>query len=232
MSKQDYTHLTILIDTSSSMSTSIRQVKQSTLALLTDQAALGKDLTISLGIFPDRHNHRNGASWGSEHHFLTPEEAKQVVSGIQAAGGTPMCDAIGNVATTVAQKIFSMAASEQPEKILFAIITDGEEGHSRQYNLADIARIVTHHEDTYSWEFLYIGSNQNAYDVGKEMGIKAGKALSFASSTDGLAQAMSAVSASVLRFRQNGAPHANQFFSSNDHNAQAALGASSSPISG
>ena len=231
MSKQDYTHLTILIDTSSSMSSTIKDVRTSTLALLDSQEQLGKPLTVSLGIFPDRQNTMSN-NWGSQYHFLSVDEARNIVDSIRASGGTPMCDAIGHVATTVARKVFSMADTEQPEKILFAIVTDGQDGHSSDFNLSDIARIVSHHEDTYNWEFLYIGSNQNAYETGKKMGIKAGKALSFASSKDGLIKAMEAVSASILRYRQNGAPHANQFFNSADHTFQASLGAQASPVSG
>ena len=232
MSQQDYTHLTILIDTSSSMRSSIDDVRESALKLLSDQESLGKPLTISLGIFPDRDNSSANSTWGSGYHFINVEEASGIVRNISASGGTPMCDAIGNMSATVAGKVFSMIASEQPEKILFAIVTDGEEGHSREFTIPDICRMVTHNEDTYNWEFLYVGSNQNAYSTGKRMGIKAGKALSFANSKDGLHAAMQAVSSAILRYRQNGAPHANQFFTSADHEFQADRGASASPVSG
>jgi hypothetical protein len=230
MSKQDYTHLTLILDTSGSMGNTIDSVRKSATQLLEAQDKLGMPLTITLGILPSRHGYSE-RSWGALHNFISVENAIRIISNLRASGGTPLSDAIGNTANSVASHIFDMADADQPEKVIFAIVTDGQNGYSSLHNLSDVKRIVDHNESTYGWEFLYVGSNQNAYGTGKKMGIKAGKALSYASTVDGVENAMNAIGGAITRFRQNGAPHANQFFGTSDHNYQASLGASASPAS-
>lgn len=227
MSKPNYTHVTLVLDASGSMNRYRHSVQRSVLAFIRAQTELPGSLTISLVIF-------NSSVTARQAHFLTPDEAiRYIENNYGADGGTALYDAVGSSAHEVASRIVSLADSEQPEKILFAIVTDGEEsGCSRRFSTNDVKTIVDYHEETYDWEFLYVGANQNAYATGKAFGIKAGKALSYAATQDGLEQAMEAVSGAVTRYRQNGAPHANQFFSGDDHAFQAALGASASPTSG
>lgn len=225
MSKPNYTHLTLILDGSGSMATYVGDVIDSMDAFLTAQDQLDGELTVSINIFDDVTNRY-------VQHFVDAEHAKSYVSRFyRARGGTALYDAIGGTAREVGSKIVSLREDLQPEKIIFAILTDGKENRSHNFNSANIKEIVDFYEDTYDWEFLFVGANQNAYETGRRFGIKAGKALSYATSQDGIQQAMNAINGAVTRYRQNGAPHANQFFTEDDHAFQAALGASASPVS-
>ena len=227
MSKPNSTHLTLLLDRSSSMRKETTAMQNAVNAFLKVQKALsesdGLSLTVSMVLF-------NGYVKDKAFHFLSADEAIATMSNYFCSGGTALYDAVGITAQDVATRIMSLESDAQPEKVIFAIVTDGDEsGASRVHSANTVKEIVDFNEATYDWEFLYIGSNQNAYRSGQNMGIKAGKALSFASSGDGLEKAMEAICGAVTRYRQNGAPSANQFFNAEDHDFQAALGASASP---
>lgn len=228
MSKPNYSHLVLVLDASGSMGTVERSVKRSIIAFLKAQNQIDGEITVSVCIFDGDVNDRTA-------HFLdVPEAIRHIKSEYYSRGATALYDAIGVTAHEVASKLQRLPDSEQPEKIIFAIVTDGYNSsgcNHRGYTIKSVRDIINHHEEVYDWEFLFIGANQNAYQVGKNFGIKAGKALSFVSTDGGIESAMNAISGAVSRYRLNGAPNANQFFSSDDHAFQQALGASASPVS-
>lgn len=151
-------------------------------------------------------------------------------SNYQPQSNTALYDAIGKSIIATNTRLAALPASEQPNKVIFCIFTDGEENSSLDFDQMEIRQMITEQEDKYHWDFLYLGANQNAYDYGKQFGIKAGKALSYKQSTDGIAAAFAASSDSVARYRSSGRPSGDQFFTEEDHATQQSLGAASTPL--
>lgn len=76
-------------------------------------------------------------------------------------------------------------------KLLMLIYTDGGENSSTEYKADDVAKLVKAHEAA-GWEFIYLGANQDAWQVGGSMGI--GASTGFVASASGTRSAMKTTS--------------------------------------
>ena len=79
-------------------------------------------------------------------------------------GGTPLYDAMGISLDKLKEKV------KDGEHALVTIITDGLENSSHEYSAKAIKSIVTLLREK-GWVFAYIGANQDAVEVAKEMNI-------------------------------------------------------------
>jgi len=89
---------------------------------------------------------------------------------------TPLYDAMGNSITYLHQYI------NEEDNVLVTIITDGYENSSVEWNHQRITQLVEDLKKK-NWLFTYIGANQDALAVAKEMGIDHG--MNFMSSAAG-----------------------------------------------
>lgn len=82
----------------------------------------------------------------------------------QPTDNTPLYDAMGNSITHLHQCI------NEEDNVLVTIITDGYENASVEWNHQRVNRLVEGLKKR-NWLFTYIGANQDALAVAKEMGI-------------------------------------------------------------
>ena len=83
----------------------------------------------------------------------------------QPTDNTPLYDAMGNSITHLRRHI------EEDDNVLVTIITDGYENSSIEWNRQQILQLVEELKKT-NWLFTYIGANQDALAVAKNMGIE------------------------------------------------------------
>ena len=76
-------------------------------------------------------------------------------------GCTALYDSLGNA--------IHYAESFSSDKVLFVIVTDGEENASSEFSKGAIKKLIRKHSD---WEFIYIGADIDSYAVGSEIGIR------------------------------------------------------------
>lgn len=117
-------------------------------------------------------------------------------------GSTALLDAIGQTIDDLGVQLAALPEAERPAKVIVAILTDGEENASRRYSMDDINHRITHQTDQYSWEFLFLGANQDAIATAARMGIQAGSSATFAAHADDLQAAQSAISDKVSASRR------------------------------
>ena len=86
-------------------------------------------------------------------------------------GCTALLDAVGKTIDTVGARYAKTAEKSRPGNVLVCIITDGEENSSREYKKSDICDKITHQTDKYSWKFIFLGANQDAFAEAGGMGI-------------------------------------------------------------
>ena len=84
-------------------------------------------------------------------------------------GATALYDAIGHTMKFVASRF----AKEKPEKVIMAILTDGQENSSQKYNAAMINTLITEHQEKYGWDVIFLASNQDAWQAASKIGIHA-----------------------------------------------------------
>lgn len=102
-------------------------------------------------------------------------------------GGTALFDAIARTIIDTGNRLSNMSESDRPSKVIFVIMTDGEENSSKEYPLHPllggvssssfkpgnerIKEMIEHQSSVYKWEFVYLGANQDAFSVAGSIGI-------------------------------------------------------------
>ena len=119
-------------------------------------------------------------------------------------GTTALLDAIGRTMNDVGQRLASMAETERPSKVLVAVLTDGMENASQDYQKAKINEMITHQTDKYSWQFLFLGANQDAIGEGMSLGISAKHSMTYDFNKIGTKHAFATLSNSVKSYRTTG----------------------------
>lgn len=90
-------------------------------------------------------------------------------------GTTALYDAIGKT-IDYARERFSR---EKPEKVIMAIMTDGEENASSLFSKDQIASELKEHQDKYAWDVIYLAANQDAWAVAESLNIAADSAFDY-----------------------------------------------------
>src|SRR6185503_10786802 len=115
--------------------------------------------------------------------------------------GTPLYDALGQAIVRTGERYAAMPEDQRPEKVLFIIITDGEENSSKEYDRAKVFAMVGEQEKTYGWHFIYIGANQDAMAVGASVGVRAMASMTYAPTPDAIHATYTSLSANVKSAR-------------------------------
>lgn len=124
-------------------------------------------------------------------------------------GGTALYDAFGQAMKSMRKRIQELPEEEQPEKVLFAVLTDGEENSScirnkegmRKYTKEKIFEKVKRYQDEDDWGFIFLGANQDAYQVGSGLGFAANNTVTYKASSKGMKSVMDTVSFFASNFR-------------------------------
>ena len=189
--KQGYTHISAIIDRSGSMSSIKTDTEGGFNTFVADQKALPGTATLSLTIFDDviQLVHDMVDIQDVPHFHLHPRNM------------TAMLDAIGVTITNLGEKLAKMDESERPEKVLVVIVTDGQENSSKEYSFARIKEMIKEQHDTYQWEFIFLGANQDAVLAGEQIGISRGKSMSYATTKAGVGSTYGSMSKMSASFR-------------------------------
>ncbi len=97
-------------------------------------------------------------------------------------GNTALLDAIGRTIGALGARIAADAEAERPWKVVFVILTDGQENASREFTRSRILEMIREKEQEAGWEFVFLGANQDAIAEARSIGIAADKAASWTSS--------------------------------------------------
>jgi hypothetical protein len=76
---------------------------------------------------------------------------------------TSLYDAIG--------KGIEYHKTDSMDNVIFVILTDGHENSSQEYNKKGIQNMIKDLESKNKWQFVYLGANQDSFEVGNGMGI-------------------------------------------------------------
>jgi hypothetical protein len=106
---------------------------------------------------------------------------------------TPLYDAI-------AKAVYEVENVERNRHIIFAILTDGLENASREYNKKLIFEIIKDKTGE-GWKFVYLGANQDAFAVGAGLGIAKGNVLNY--DTGKIGETLNIMTSSTRRYMQD-----------------------------
>lgn len=117
---------------------------------------------------------------------------------------TALLDALGKTINETGARLKALDEADRPSKVIFLIITDGLENASREFTHQQIREMIQTQEKTYSWDFLYQGANQDAFTVGRNLGLRTSAVMDYAASSGGVKAAYHAASQSCTRGRAGG----------------------------
>jgi len=142
-------------------------------------------------------------------------------------GMTALLDAIGRTIDATGQRLAAMAEEDRPEKVIFVILTDGEENMSKEYTKERISEMIKHQTETYSWDFVFLAANQDAIQAGMQYGFQACNSMTFAANANGNSRVYSSMSDKMTMYRSCSveAKCAGGFFDDADREAQKQAGA-------
>jgi hypothetical protein len=122
-------------------------------------------------------------------------------------GSTALLDAVGRTIMSVRAKIARDAATERPGKVVFVIITDGQENSSREFRREGVFELIREQESQAGWEFVYLGAHQDAITEAASLGIARERAANWKK-----ARLVGEIAAKKLRMlREHGARNALDF---------------------
>jgi hypothetical protein len=194
MTKQDLSEIVCIVDRSGSMDMIRYDSIGGFNAFLYEQKKLPGEARFTLVLF----NHEYIVLHdGKNIHDIPPLDDNTYVP----QGNTALLDAIGIALVTVGERLNNTPENERPRKVIVAILTDGEENASRQYNRKRIMEMINNQRDTYSWEFVFLAANQDAIREGQTFGLQAKDSFNFAATKKGIKHAFGSLNSSVTCLR-------------------------------
>ena len=120
----------------------------------------------------------------------------------QVGGSTALLDAIGSTINKIGNAQKHTAEEYRAEKVMFVIITDGEENSSREYSAEKVKSQIERQKSKYNWEFIFLGANIDAVHTARQFGIGEDRAMDYVADSEGTALNYSVMSDVVSEFRE------------------------------
>jgi len=199
--KEGLTEIVVVVDKSGSMETIRRDTIGGFNAFLKSQKEEEGEATITLVLFDTTYN--------VIYQSIPIQSAAELTEKTYVPnGGTALYDAFGQAMKMTKKRIESLPEEEKPSKVIFAVLTDGEENASkllnkenqRKYTKSIIFEKVQSYQEM-GWVFIYLGANQDAMQVGTGMGFSANNTVSYEANSRGMAATMDSVSKYTKMYR-------------------------------
>jgi len=151
---KDATHIAVLLDRSGSM----EAVKDETISgfnyFLKEQKAAGDNASFTLVQFDSQST--------DVVHEARPVRDVPNLNGdtYQPRGSTPLLDALGETINSTGRTLAAIPDPNRPDKVVFVVITDGEENASHKFTKSQVKEMIGHQTEKYNWQFIYLGANQ------------------------------------------------------------------------
>lgn len=116
---------------------------------------------------------------------------------------TALFDAIGFTIDSVGKRLAATPEDARPDKVIVAILTDGQENSSITFKDRPdlIKEKINHQREKYSWEFIFLAANTDAFADGTVLGILPKDISSFISTSAGIRDAYIKTSTMTTGYR-------------------------------
>lgn len=195
MSNKDYTALVLVVDRSGSMRQIATTVQDALEEFVNKQVLEPGHLTIDTVFFDSEIEDRAS--------FVNPKETTLDLS-VTPRGMTALFDAVGLKIDSFGHALSLLPEEDRPSKVIFVIATDGLENSSKEFTLELVAEKIKHQQVKYSWDFTFIGANQDAVLTAASLNIPEASAITFTASNAGADSVLSSMSSYVTTARAGG----------------------------
>jgi uncharacterized protein YegL len=190
MTRSDLTHLYFLLDRSGSMQSIKADTEGGFAAFIAEQRKnVDGECRVTLAQFDNSYD------------VVYSELPLADVPPLDLAprGSTALLDAMGKLITEAGAKLAELPEDQRPGTVVVAVMTDGHENASREWTHAAIKSLVEQQTEQYRWQFMYMGADQDAIEVGRSIGVSAEHSVTYGRGK--AREAMAATSAKVAGLR-------------------------------
>lgn len=206
--QDETTEIICVIDRSTSIRTSglIEKTIEGFNSFLAEQKKLEGKAKLTLCLFDGGVGYGNtgkeGETYEIRHNGIDLKDVPELnTNTFVPKGMTAMWDAIGATISNTEDRIKKSKEEERPDKVIFLIMTDGEENSSREYNQQTVCDSIKKNKEEKKWAFIFLGANIDTMQVGGSMGVTKGNTMSYSNSKLGVKNAYLNMSKSVSNFR-------------------------------
>ena len=188
--KKGLTELVFILDESGSMG----HLRDDTIGgfntMLEDQRGKDGEVLVTTYLFSD--------SSRMIHDRVPVNEVKELTAKDYVPHGcTALLDAMGRAIRHIVG-IHRYAREEDiPENTIFVITTDGMENASRRFSAEKIREMVSHEQEKYGWEFIYLAANIDAVETAGRYGIRADSAVDYCPDAQGTEKLFESVNCAI-----------------------------------
>ena len=97
---------------------------------------------------------------------------------------TPLFDAIGRGIVDLDTRLRSMPVDQRPARIIFVIVTDGQENSSHEFTGAQVRSMVTERRAA-GWQIVFLSADEGAIASGESVGVRAEQSMGVMKSSRG-----------------------------------------------
>jgi hypothetical protein len=195
MTRSDLTHIYFLLDRSGSMQSIKTDIDGGFAAFVEEQQRAPGECRVTLAQFDDRYD----VVYSSVPVAQVPQ------LDLQPRGRTALLDAMGRLITSTGDELAGLAEPERPGTVILAVMTDGYENASHEWTPPAIKALVEQQTDKYSWQFLYMGADQDAIEVGASLGVAPAASVTYGRGKS--RQAMAAAAGKIGKLRRERIAH-------------------------
>ena len=190
--KKGYIDITLVLDRSGSMQ-DIREATQDGVnEFINKQKLIDGNNTFTLIKFDDQYERTLNN---------IPLKDVQKVK-LEPRGMTALLDAIGITINDKGKYFRKLPENERPEKVIFVIVTDGQENSSKEFRREKIFDMIKKQTEKYSWEFVFLGANQDAIATAVSYGINATSAMTYSSTSHNTTSMFVSLASAVSGYSQ------------------------------
>ena len=202
--KKGLTELVFILDRSGSMSGLEKDTIGGFNSMLQKQREIDGECRITTVLFDNRYELLHDRI---DIRAVAPMTEKEYCVG----GCTALIDAIGRTIHKLVSVQKSTAEEYRAEKVMFVIITDGEENASREYSLKQVKKMIEHEREAYGWEFVFLGANIDAVRTAGQVGINSDRAADYLPDAAGTALNFAVMAEAVAQYREENCISARHF---------------------
>lgn len=189
------TSINVILDSSGSMQSLLNDTLGGFNKFLSDQRDIEGEVVFTLCTFSNDHRLV---------HDCVPLASVENLTGATytPGGGTALLDAMGATIESVSKKIAAMQEADRPAKIIFLVMTDGEENQSKVWTREKLKALVQEQEKN-GVQFVFLGANIDAFQQASSFGMGTQNSINYKSTSRGTSQLYSSISASIGNYRTN-----------------------------
>lgn len=195
MTKENFTAISIILDRSGSMGSCLEGTITGFNEFIQKQKEdlqEGEECIVTLHQFDDKYQ--------TDYSCVPIVDVPDLnTKNFEPRGLTALHDAIGKTINSLGQKLSAMPEDERPDTVVVMILTDGGENNSSEFSGKQISEMVKHQQDEYSWNFIFMGANQDAILTAQKLAIKGANALTYHSTSAGTRCAFAAAAAGLSK---------------------------------